>query len=67
MASSSVTSARRVPMFWPRLVRWASVREVAKYPWILPHQGNLHRHRLQLAFEAEGIYETHPSTLAAAS
>jgi DNA-binding transcriptional LysR family regulator len=32
-----------------------SVREAAKYPWILPHQGNLHRHRLQLAFEAEGI------------
>ncbi len=32
-----------------------SVREAAKYPWILPHQDNLHRHRLQLAFEAEGI------------
>jgi DNA-binding transcriptional LysR family regulator len=32
-----------------------SVREAAKYSWILPHQDNLHRHRLQLAFEAEGI------------
>jgi DNA-binding transcriptional LysR family regulator len=32
-----------------------SVRESAKYSWILPHQDNLHRHRLQLAFEAEGI------------
>jgi DNA-binding transcriptional LysR family regulator len=32
-----------------------SVREVAKYPWILPHRDNLHRHRLQLAFEAAGI------------
>jgi DNA-binding transcriptional LysR family regulator len=32
-----------------------SVREVAKYSWILPHQDNLHRQRLQLAFEAEGM------------
>jgi DNA-binding transcriptional LysR family regulator len=32
-----------------------SVRQAADYPWILPHEGSLHRHRLQLAFEAEGL------------
>jgi DNA-binding transcriptional LysR family regulator len=32
-----------------------SVRDVANYPWILPVRNNLHRQRLQLAFEAEGL------------
>lgn len=32
-----------------------SVRDAAQYAWVLPHQDNLHRHRLQLAFEAEGL------------
>jgi DNA-binding transcriptional LysR family regulator len=35
--------------------RQVSVREVAHYPWILPVHNNLHRQRLQLAFEAEGL------------
>ena len=33
----------------------ATVRDVAGYSWILPHKGNLHRQRLELAFEAAGI------------
>jgi DNA-binding transcriptional LysR family regulator len=32
-----------------------SVQDVAKYPWVLPPDGNLHRQRLKLAFEAEGL------------
>jgi DNA-binding transcriptional LysR family regulator len=35
--------------------RQISVRDVAKYPWILPLHDNLHRQRLELAFEAEGL------------
>jgi DNA-binding transcriptional LysR family regulator len=35
--------------------RQVSARDVAKYSWILPQHDNLHRQRLQLAFEAEGL------------
>ena len=35
--------------------RRVSVREAAKHAWVLPHRDNLHRQRLHLAFEAEGL------------
>jgi DNA-binding transcriptional LysR family regulator len=32
-----------------------SVRDIANCSWILPHKDNLHRQRLQLAFESAGL------------
>jgi DNA-binding transcriptional LysR family regulator len=43
-AGHPITRAKRV-----------SVRDTAEWSWILPHRGNLHRQRLELAFEAEGL------------